>query len=64
MSSGIALAEFVAGHDFVAVVCHSNPDPDTLASAMALRRSPATRASTRSTDCTAAPSPTSGTGRS
>ena len=36
MSSGAALAEFMAGHDSVAVVCHNNPDPDTLASAMAL----------------------------
>jgi nanoRNase/pAp phosphatase (c-di-AMP/oligoRNAs hydrolase) len=35
MASGPALAEFVAGHDSVAVVCHNNPDPDTLASAMA-----------------------------
>ena len=36
MSSGPALAEFLAGHDSLAVVCHNNPDPDSLASAMAL----------------------------
>jgi nanoRNase/pAp phosphatase (c-di-AMP/oligoRNAs hydrolase) len=36
MSSGQALAEFLTGHDSLSVVCHNNPDPDTLASAMAL----------------------------
>ena len=36
MPSGPALAEFLAGHDSLAVVCHNNPDPDSLASAMAL----------------------------
>jgi nanoRNase/pAp phosphatase (c-di-AMP/oligoRNAs hydrolase) len=36
MTSGRALSEFLAGHDSLAVVCHNNPDPDTLASAMAL----------------------------
>ncbi|AUV81074.1 bifunctional oligoribonuclease/PAP phosphatase NrnA [Salinigranum rubrum] len=36
MPSGPALAEFLAGHDSMAVVCHNNPDPDSLASAMAL----------------------------
>lgn len=36
MSSGSALAEFLTGHDSLAVVCHNNPDPDSLASAMAL----------------------------
>lgn len=36
MPSGSTLAEFLAGHDSLAVVCHNNPDPDSLASAMAL----------------------------
>ncbi|WP_318570407.1 bifunctional oligoribonuclease/PAP phosphatase NrnA [Salinigranum marinum] len=36
MTSGSALSEFLAGQDSLAVVCHNNPDPDTLASAMAL----------------------------
>ncbi|WP_152042553.1 DHH family phosphoesterase [Salinigranum salinum] len=36
MTSGRALSEFLAGHDSLAVVCHNNPDPDTLSSAMAL----------------------------
>jgi nanoRNase/pAp phosphatase (c-di-AMP/oligoRNAs hydrolase) len=36
MPSGPALAEFFTGHDSLAIVCHNNPDPDSLASAMAL----------------------------
>ena len=36
MPSGTALSEFLSDHDSLAVVCHNNPDPDSLASAMAL----------------------------
>ena len=36
MTGGRDLAEFLTGHDSLAVVCHNNPDPDSLASAMAL----------------------------
>jgi nanoRNase/pAp phosphatase (c-di-AMP/oligoRNAs hydrolase) len=36
MPSGQALSEFLAGADSLAVVCHNNPDPDSLGAAMAL----------------------------